>query len=515
MLFNSAEFLFLFLPVVLVGFFTLFALLGRSAAIFWLIAASLYFYLVWNPAHAWVIGASLAGNYICARLLLAETRPAANSYRLTVLWSGVILNAGFLFSFKILSGGIWGSGSFIATHSIVIPLAVSFVTFQQIAFLVDIYKGRILEIGLKEYLLYILFFPQLVMGPIVHYRELVPQFHKESFGRPNGQDISIGLAIFLVGLAKKVILADSIAPFVNDAFEIGPEGLSFFDAWAAAIAFQFQIYFDFSGYADMAIGLARMISVRLPLNFDSPYRAVDRFDFWRRWHVSFGAFMRQYIFFPLCRSRKFRFNPNMALIATVMISAFWHGVGTTFALWGLIQAALMWSHHLRHRWAAQNKWPRLLAGGLPVAVRIALTFLVTAVIGVMFRSPDLDTAFRVYAGMLGAEGIIWPLRLAGLLPEELAYFARDLVLDGTTILYLAIMAIVIWGLPTTASFFKRYWTAIDQRNNPPTGRPSDIFRLNERLRFGLTACWGLLFGLLTVLIMMHFLQPGRFIYYQF
>lgn len=515
MLFSSAEFLLLFLPAVIVGFFTLFALLGRSAAVMWLIGASLYFYLAWNPAHAWVIGASLAGNYICARLLLAETRPAAQSYRLVVLWCGVILNTGFLLSFKILSGGIWGSGSFIASYSIAIPLAVSFVTFQQIAFLVDIYKGRILEIRLKEYLLYILFFPQLVMGPIVHYREIVPQFHKESFGRPNGVDISVGLAIFLVGLAKKVVLADSIAPFVNDAFQLGPEGLSFFDAWAAAIGFQFQIYFDFSGYADMAIGLARMISIRLPLNFDSPFRAVDRFDVWRRWHVSFGAFMRQYVFFPLCRSRKFRLKPSAALIATVMISALWHGIGMTFAIWGVIQAALMWSHHLRHRWAARNKWPRILAGGLPVSIRIALTFAVTAIIGVMFRSPDLDTAFRVYAGMLGAEGIIWPLRLADLLPAELAYFSRNLVLDGPTVLYMAVMAIVIWGLPTTASFFRRYWTAIDQRKNPPQRKSSGIFPAAERICFGLTAWWGLLFGLLAVLIIMYLSQPGRFIYYQF
>ena len=515
MLFNSAEFLFLFLPAVLVGFFTLFALFGRRAAILWLIGMSLYFYLAWNPAHVWVIGASLAGNYVAARLLLADTRPAAKSYRLIVLWCGVVLNAGFLLSFKMISGGIWGSGSFIASYSIAIPLAVSFVTFQQIAFLVDIYKGRILEISLKDYLLYILFFPQLVMGPIVHYREIVPQFHKESFGRPNGQDISIGLAIFLVGLAKKVVFADSIAPFVNDAFEMGPEGLSFFDAWAAVVGFQFQIYFDFSGYADMAIGLARMISIRLPLNFDSPFRAVDRFDVWRRWHVSFGAFMRQYVFFPLCRSRKIRLSPTAALFVTVMISALWHGIGITFTIWGLIQAVLMWFHHLRRRWAAQNKWPRLLAGGLPVPIRIALTFLVTAVIGVMFRSPDLDTAFRVYAGMLGAEGIIWPLSLAGLLPDELAYFARDLVLDRAAVFHIAVMAIVIWGLPTTADLFKHYWTAIDQRNNRPRRKPSGIFPAAERIRFELTARWGLLFGLLVVLIVMYLSQPGRFIYYQF
>jgi len=365
---------------------------------------------------------------------------------------------------------------------------------------------------------FIMFFPQLVMGPIVHFRELVAQFKRPDFARARADNLVLGLCIFIMGLAKKLLIADSLAPFVNSAFSVASEGLSLIDAWAAIIGFSLQVYFDFSAYSDMAIGLARMFNINLPINFDSPYRAVDRFDFWRRWHISFSTFMRRYLFFPLCRNRYFRLSPISALLVTVFVSGLWHGFGVTFVIWGLLQGVLMLSVHLRRRLFRQHPFLRRYLSVQAVWLRIVFMFLAGSLIGVFFRAPDLATAGTMFLSLMGAYGVDLPLQLLYLFPDlglESAAGFRNLIVNRDTMYVMGAAAIIIWGLPSSKVFFGRYWTATDQRSSPPKFTPGGPSQALNRLRFGFSVRWGVAFGALAFLCVMNLDQASRFIYYQF
>ncbi|MES9885266.1 MAG: MBOAT family O-acyltransferase, partial [Candidatus Sedimenticola sp. 6PFRAG1] len=349
MLFNSYLFIVIFLPLVLAGFFLIGKWLGQPASLVWLILASIVFYASWEPAYLWLLLASLIFNYGVAWWLEQDS-----SGRKAVVIFAVVCNVLLLLYYKVIIAGFLDpeqsvSAAFSTSEDVLIPLAISFITFQQIAFLVDTYRGRVRRSGVLEYSLFILFFPQLVMGPIVHYRELVPQFRNKGLCNWRWESIALGLSIFVVGLFKKVVLADGIALYVDNVYEAIylQKDVASLDAWGAALGFQLQIYFDFSGYADMAVGLARMFNINLPINFDSPYRAVNRFDLWRRWHISFGAFMRQYVFFPLARSKRLKIGTMGALMVTTLVSGLWHGVGATFVIWGGLQGLLMAMSHYR------------------------------------------------------------------------------------------------------------------------------------------------------------------------
>jgi len=511
MLFSSAAFVGLFLPIVLFVFYVSCRYLNRSSAKIWLIGASLFFYAWWYPPHTFIVLGSLVINYLVARTIVACREDNGRSYlRKRWLFAGVVFNISLLAVFKYLGGSIWHGQGFSDTFEIAIPLAISFITFQQIAFLVDLSKNRIKQFNAIDYALFILFFPQLVMGPIVHFRELVPQFNAGKFGKFFTENLGVGLAIFIVGLFKKAVLADSLAPLVDTVFSPVNYHDNLIDAWAGAIAFQFQIYFDFSGYADMAIGLGRMMGINLPINFDSPLRAVNRFDVWRRWHVSFSSFMRQYVFFPLCKWRTFRFKPVPALFITVMVSALWHGFGPTFLVWGLVQGLIMLTLHLYTRRRGVD-----YDSNVRVFWRVGSTFFVTCLIGVLFRAPDLVTAADMYRTMFGL-GDVW-------VPPYIAYHLGvgnmvnigSLVLDPGHIMILIIMSVIVWGLPNTRTFFADYWQALDQRSNRPKSTVRSIVPAADRLRFRLSVPWGIVFSILVLLIVTRFGQPARFIYYQF
>lgn len=303
MLFNSYEFIFVFLPLVVVVFFAL----GRASsawALRWIIVASLFFYGWWRPLNVLIIAPSIIINFVLAHVLQRLGKQGNRRAAQAVLLVGIAFNVAFLGYFKytnFLLGTINDAfGTQMVLARIILPLGISFITFQKIAFLIDVHAGRIESFTLQDYCLFVLFFPQLIAGPIVHYREMMPQFHGLSC-RFDKDNVSVGLTLFAFGLFKKLLLADKIAPAVTPIYERAASGSSvaLLSAWLAAVGFTLQIYFDFSGYTDMALGIARMFGIRLPPNFNSPLRATNIIDFWRRWHMTLTRFLTAYIYNPL------------------------------------------------------------------------------------------------------------------------------------------------------------------------------------------------------------------------
>jgi D-alanyl-lipoteichoic acid acyltransferase DltB (MBOAT superfamily) len=386
--FNAQEFVFLFLPLA----WAVFEWLRRRAAwrgvLGWLLLCSLAFYAWWEPRHLPLIAASILANHALG-LALARPRPPR-----WLLALGVLANLALLgwFKYATFVAGNWQAATGIesALPQVVLPLGISFFTFQQIAYLVDVARGERAERDLVRYALFVSFFPQLVAGPIVHFRQIMPAFDAQRF-RPDARlDVAVGLSIFAVGLAKKVLVADSLAPWVAPVFDAPPGSPppDAVTAWTALAAYTFQIYFDFSGYSDMAVGLARMFGIPLPVNFFSPYKADSIAEFWRRWHMTLSAFLRDYLYIPLGGNRHGRARTATNLFLTMAIGGLWHGANWTFVAWGCWHGALLVLH-------------RALRLRLPSALGVALTFLAVMLGWVWFRAPTIEAAFGIYGALFG------------------------------------------------------------------------------------------------------------------
>jgi alginate O-acetyltransferase complex protein AlgI len=394
-LFNSYAFILLFLPAALAGFFVL-ARASRRAAALWLGLASLFFYGWWNPAFVALLIASILGNFGAGRAL---ARLASERARRALLAAAIAADLAVLGYFKYANFFLATLGA--GALDIVLPLGVSFFTFTQIAFLVDVRRGLAREPDFVHYLLFVTFFPHLIAGPVLHHKEMMPQFADPAIYRWNAADFAAGLALFAIGLAKKVLLADSFAEYASPIFDAAREGArpGFVAAWTAAFAYSFQIYFDFSGYSDMALGLARLFGVRFPLNFASPYQAPSLVEFWRRWHMTLSRFLRDYLYIPLGGNRKGPARRHLNLAATMLLGGLWHGAAWSFVAWGALHGLLL---ALNHAW--QDARARLGAapGGLGAPGRIAgvaLTFLAVTVAWVFFRAEGLAAALRMLDGM--------------------------------------------------------------------------------------------------------------------
>jgi D-alanyl-lipoteichoic acid acyltransferase DltB (MBOAT superfamily) len=507
MLFNSHAFLFGFLPVVLLMYHLLGRYGPRRAATGWLIVASLFFYGWWNPKYLALIGASIAGNYLLGAWQGRTVARLGRGSR-AQLALGVCANLGVLVYYKyanffldtaqMLFGVEW------AMRAVVLPLGISFITFQKIAYLVDAYHGKAKEYDLHDFCLFVLFFPQLIAGPIVHHSEVIPQFRKMEGGLSTA-DLSIGSTIFVIGLFKKVVFADSIGQYANQAFAGVHAGLepALLTSWGAALAYTLQLYFDFSGYSDMAIGLARMFGVRLPLNFDSPYRAGSIIDFWRRWHMTLSRFLRDYVYIPLGGGRCSSARRYGNLTATMLIGGLWHGAGWTFVFWGGLHGAyLMVNHAWRHltegsAWAA-SRW---LRPGYQ-----ALTLLAVIVGWVFFRAATFGDATSILAGMIGLHGAPLPLELEPALGRVLAphgvAFAELGYSCAAWVWILALGAIAL-GCPNTQQIMHRAEPALT-----PIERPA---RVAWRSSFR----WAAATGVAAVVVLMGLNRVSEFLYFQF
>jgi alginate O-acetyltransferase complex protein AlgI len=462
MLFNSYAFLFVYLPVVFGGFF-LCARVGVRTAASWLGLASVAFYGYWNPAHVPLLLASIAFNFAVGTTLARDSRSARNAKLL--LSVGVAVNlallcyykyAGFLVAnLNTLSGWEWK----VAASAL--PLGVSFFTFTQIAFLVDAHRGRVREYDFLRYLLFVTFFPHLVAGPVLHHGQMMPQFAQRSTYRLDWTNLASGMTIFAIGLFKKVVIADGFAPYADGAFDAVRDGavLGFAEAWVGVTAYALQLYFDFSGYSDMAIGLARLFNIRLPLNFDSPYKAVNIVEFWRRWHITLSTFLRDYLYIPLGGNRHGTARRHVNLMATMLLGGLWHGAGWTFVIWGGLHGAYLVVNHGWQALASRLPGRSARRGPLGAIVSAALTFVAVLAAWVFFRADSVDTALRMLQGMAGSNGLTLPASWQFLAPAG----AHASALFGgafphlpweprATLTTLGLGLAIVWLLPNTQQF---------------------------------------------------------------
>ena len=393
MLFNSYIFFALFLPVVVICYFLLNSKKLTVASRVWLFLCSMFFYSWWNIKFLPLIMISILFNFAVGMVL-----GKGLSGRKAVLAFGVAMNVLLLGYFKYADFFIETVSSVLPLHmeplNLVLPLAISFFTFQQIAYLVDSYKGETREYNFLNYALFVSFFPQLIAGPIVHHKEMMPQFQRMRNKVVNVRNLASGLYIFVIGLFKKVVIADSLSPYVTQVFDT-MQSVTVIDAWVASLAYTFQIYFDFSGYMDMALGAALMLNIRLPINFDSPYKSLSIKEFWRRWHITLGRFLREHIYIPLGGNRNSEFAIYTNLMVTFLIGGLWHGAGWTFVFWGFLHGMAVITNRV---------WERL-GVRLNRVVAWLLTFNFLNITWVFFRATSWDSAIKVLKGMFGIGGI--------------------------------------------------------------------------------------------------------------
>ncbi len=431
MLFTTATFVFLYLPTVLLGYFLLGRRSGTLAAA-WLFTASVFFYGYWMPAFTLLLLGSIAVNFAVGGRIgqaLAGVapghRPVAASRWLT---AGIVFNLGLLAYFKYANffvdnlnaalGSEWDIGR------VILPIGISFYSFTQIAFLVDTWQGKVREVRLVHYGLFVTYFPHLVAGPVLHHAQMMPQFGNLAVYRFDASNFMAGAAIFAIGLFKKVVLADGIAPYADAVFAPADAGWvpGAGEAWLGALAYTLQLYFDFSGYSDMAIGLSWMFNIRLPFNFDSPYKARSISEFWRRWHITLSTFLRDYLYIPLGGNQKGPVRRYINLGLTMVLGGLWHGASWSFVLWGALHGTFLMVNHafraLTDRLGWTERFDRSRAFSL---VAWALTMLAVVLAWVFFRAHSFDGALRMLWAMSGfapagegADLLLWNAGLDGL-----------------------------------------------------------------------------------------------------
>jgi len=535
MLFNSYLFVFAFLPAVAAIFFFA-GLKSRAWAFRWLILASIVFYAWWRPLNLLIIAPSILVNFFAAKALLRlneQQRPKAASIALA---AGIVFNILVLGYFKYanflvdVTNDIWGTDFVLA--QIILPLGISFITFQKIAFLIDVHSRRIDSLSFQEYSLFVLFFPQLIAGPIVHFRELGPQFRQLPC-RPNTTDLTVGLTLFFMGLGKKVFLADGIAPTVSSIFEYSSSGaeVSLLTAWIAAVGFTLQIYFDFSGYTDMALGAARIFGIRLPPNFDSPLRSSSIIEFWSRWHMTLTRFLTAYVYNPLSvrltrrymarggrLTRPMKLRAFLQLLAvptlvTMFISGVWHGAGYLFIVWGVLHGVYLVINHAWREFGPKTaRYPRLTR---PLA--FVLTFACIVASMVVFRAPTVLSATGVFEGMLGWNGLAVPEAIYSRLGPLAALLSSFGVSSGLefdfplmrSLAWLALMLAIAFLCPNSLQLLRENEPALGWKNDPKRWTPAAWARWQP------SATWAVVVALIAVAGALRIGGESEFLYWQF
>jgi len=404
MLFNSYEFIFLFLPFTFFIYFYLNKKRLTELSKGFLVFASLFFYSWWNIVYLPLILVSMLFNYAVGKQLSKLTHTKGLVSKKTLLTVGIIANLALLGYFKYSDffienfNGVFGTD--VPLLHLALPLAISFYTFQQIAYLVDSYRAETKEYDFLNYAVFVTFFPQLIAGPIVHHAEMMPQFANVRNKVKNYHNIALGLFIFSMGLFKKVAIADTFAVWATQGFDVA-EKLEMIEAWATSLSYTFQLYFDFSGYTDMAIGIALLFNIKLPINFNSPYKALSIQDFWRRWHMTLSRFLKDYIYIPLGGSRNGEAKTYVNLFATFLLGGIWHGAGWTFVFWGTLHGLALMIH---------RAWQKL-GMKLPTVLAWFITFNFINITWVFFRAKEWDDALKVLHGMFFGT-IVLPVPLA-------------------------------------------------------------------------------------------------------
>ncbi|OPA79032.1 membrane-bound O-acyltransferase family protein [Paenibacillus selenitireducens] len=401
MLFNTYSFLFLFFPATVAVYFILNRCKYTRAAQWWLTLSSLVFYGWWNIKYIPLIIASITFNYAMGRWLakLADTKAVSMRRRKWALIAGLSANLLLLGYYKYAGFFLENlhelTGHTFPFIQVVLPLGISFFTFTQIAYLVDVHRGKAHAYHYVDYMLFVTFYPHLIAGPILHHGEMMPQFERLKNKLWNWHNAAQGAYMLCLGLFKKVVIADTFASYADSGFA---SAVHFTDTWIAALSYTFQLYFDFSGYTDMAIGIALVFNIKLPQNFNSPYKALTIQDFWRRWHMTLSRFLRDYIYIPLGGNRKGFWMAIRNTIITFVLGGLWHGAGWTFILWGLLHGV---GQGVQRVWSVKVGWK------LPKWLAWSITFGFINVTWVFFRSEDVGQAIHLLKGMAGLNGWGW------------------------------------------------------------------------------------------------------------
>jgi alginate O-acetyltransferase complex protein AlgI len=515
MLFNSLAFLFAFLPIAVAGFFLL-ARLSHTAAAAWLALASLFFYGWWNPAYVALLVASITFNYVSG----ISIGRAAEPQRKRLLVGALAVNLLVLGYFKYANFFLQSANSVLGTQAsagaIILPLGISFFTFTQIAYLVDTYYGKVKEYRFIHYGLFVTYFPHLIAGPVLHHGEMMPQFGRQEIYRPAYGLIAAGLTLFVLGLFKKVMVADEIGGYATPIFQAASSGvaLSLLEGWCGALAYTFQLYFDFSGYSDMAIGLSLLFGVRLPVNFHSPYKAVNIIDFWRRWHITLSRFLRDYLYIPLGGNRKGPGRRYINLIVTMLLGGLWHGAGWTFVLWGGLHGIYLGINHGWHALRQRLGHDRARSSGMGRAVARLITFAAVAVAWVIFRAENLPAAATMLKAMAGWNGVTlpdfwlvkWGAAGAWAAAHGVTFLdSRGLVTTGL-VYWIVILLAVVWLAPNTQQIMQRCRPAL----GVPSERPGSAW-----LIWRPTTLSALAVSALALIAIVNLHKQSEFLYFQF
>ena len=526
MLFNSYPFIFLFLPLVVFSFYKI-AKYKPIFAAAWLVLASLFFYGWWNPRYLVLLIISILVNYFIGVWISREVHIFGKCTKSkSILILGLAFDLILLGYFKYSNFFIKNLNSIadfnLSNEDIVLPLGISFFTFTQIAFLVDVYRGEVKGYNFIHYLLFITYFPHLIAGPIIHHKEIIPQFESSKTYRVNYNFLAAGITIFAIGLFKKTVLADGIAPHAIILYSISDKGqiLTFLEAWLGGVCYAFQLYFDFSGYSDMAIGCSLMLGIKLPLNFHSPYKAVNIFEFWRRWHMTLSRFLREYIYTPLSHGKKKPWRLMLNLAITMIIGGFWHGAGWNYLLWGGLHGAYLTVNHV---W--RNLRKRIghdLRYTTPVGkfLGCALTFLAFVFSLAFFRTKDLSSAAIMAGGMLGLNGMALPLEWKnqlgmfepiltsiGLTYQKLNGRISETGFTSDAFKWLFYLGMIIWLFPNSQQIMDKYFPAL----TPYSGDKNYA----TRILWQPTILWSFLIAILTIVGLANITKVSEFLYYQF
>lgn len=500
-LFNSYEFLFLFLPVAVIVYY---ALKDRQKSCLWLVTLSLFFYAWWEYKCLLILLTSIIFNYCVGYYLIYEKE---SKYRKKIFVLGIVGNLLALtyykyFDFLLANFNILTNADF-QLWNIVLPIGISFFTFTQIAFLVDAYQKKVNKCSIIEYLLFVTYFPHLIAGPILHHHEMIPQFLDEKNIKLNWKNVYIGFSIFSIGLFKKVAIADQLAPIANVIFSSASQGMHiyFFEAWIGALAYTLQLYFDFSGYSEMAIGISLMFNIKLPINFYSPYQATSIIDFWRRWHITLSRYLKDYLYIPLGGNRSGDLLKMRNLMITMLIGGLWHGASWNFVVWGGVHGSYLVINHI---------W-RFFKIRLPKILSWGITFSSIVFAWVFFRASDMKSAWNIIYAMVGINGFSLPFFMkdffSGFLSENFIFLGFTPIANVSKIevvVFIFAFMTVLY-VPNIVKMMYRYNVFMETRES------NDVACFQWRMS---SVCLAALIGMLAVSILL-LSGKSEFLYFQF
>jgi len=516
MLFNSYSFIFFFLPIVLVGFFYS-AKLNNFYAITWLGIASLFFYGWFNPQSIPLLVFSIICNFYFGQWI-----KNSNHHKKLILILSLIFNLLGLAFFKYANFFIENINQLdtsflhITPMDIALPIGISFFTFTQIAFLVDAYLGHAKENSLIRYMLFVSYFPHLIAGPVLHHKEMMPQFASEITHKMSWRNITIGLSIFFIGLFKKTVIADNISLPISAVFSTATNQLDigFWDAWGTALSYALQIYFDFSGYSDMAIGISLLFGIYLPINFNSPYKSKNIIEFWRRWHITLSRFLKDYLYIPLGGNKKGHTKRYFNLFITMILGGFWHGAAWTYLVWGLLHGTYL---IINHAWqkvmtmvfhdqylSIRNHW-------IYSTIALTITFLTCTIAWVFFRAPSLESAHHLIVSMAHAPTIPqeWLMKWGSLGKWLIQHGYVDNqtkpLIKGIHFLWISLLLAFVFFAPNTQEIFQKY--KISTSEPTPHSDHSIQWKANK--------IWLAIIVLVALFGILNISELSEFIYFQF